>query len=149
MAETILRHFVYLIFNTMRITPCRNGHGAGLTFRFALTDPYGIALLSNCVPFNYSRIVIVRPDLSCNYLSGGYNRCGLTVLQYLDSKLYLKSSFTRHFSNNPCLCTPKARLLATELYLKALAMSGNSAIISAEYPLTSIISTKRPNKNQK
>ena len=24
-----------------------NGHGAGLTLRFALTDPYGIALLSN------------------------------------------------------------------------------------------------------
>ena len=70
MAEIILRPFVYLIFNTMRITPCRNGHGAGLTLRFALTDPYGIALLSNCVPFNYSRIVIVRPDLSFNYLSG-------------------------------------------------------------------------------
>lgn len=146
MAEIILRHFVYLVFNTLRITPCRIGHGSGLTLRFALTDPYGIALLSNCVPFNYSRIVIAHPDLSCNYLSGGITDM---VLQDLDSKLYLKSSFTRHFSNNPCLCTPKARLLATELYLKALAVSGNSAIISAEYPFTSIISTKRPNKNQK
>ena len=32
-----------------------NGHGAGLTLRFALTDPYGIALLSNA---RFAHVVI-------------------------------------------------------------------------------------------
>ena len=61
MAEIIPRHFLCLIFNTMRITPCRNGHGAGLTLRFALTDPYGIALLSNCSLVVDIRIKILDP----------------------------------------------------------------------------------------
>lgn len=110
----------------MRITPCRNGHGAGLTLRFALTDPYGIALLSNCVPFNYNRIVIFRPDLSCNYLSGGYNRCGLTVLQYLDIKLYLKAlamsgNIKLHKKSPGCVSQNPSKFLFVFLFFQHLA----------------------------